>query len=115
MSAGPIPSTSISQASKRQERHAAAREEEHRQQRQAEEQANQAELKQASHHQAAIIQPTEVLSPHKEIAEYIVQEEREARSKLPIYPGLEDFELIEKMGEYVLFVTPCRRHANHPS
>lgn len=41
-------------------------------------------------------------TPNKEIAEYIVKEEREAKSKLPQYPGLEQFKLIEKMGEYVV-------------
>jgi hypothetical protein len=31
----------------------------------------------------------------------IVAEEREQRNKMPIYPGLERYQLLEKMGEYV--------------
>jgi len=40
--------------------------------------------------------------PHEydEAAEKIVAEEREARARLPRYPGLERFKLINKMGEY---------------
>lgn len=34
-------------------------------------------------------------------AELIVQEEREAKSKLPLHKGLERFQLIDKMGESV--------------
>lgn len=40
------------------------------------------------------------LSPaHREAAEMIVNEEREAKSKMPVYPGLENFKLLDKMGE----------------
>ena len=40
--------------------------------------------------------------PHEydEAAEKIVAEEREARARLPRYPGLERFKLVDKMGEY---------------
>ena len=31
--------------------------------------------------------------------EQIVQEEREAKSKMPVYKGLENYQLLEKMGE----------------
>lgn len=31
----------------------------------------------------------------------IVSEERQAKNKMPVYKGLEDFELVEKMGECV--------------
>jgi hypothetical protein len=31
----------------------------------------------------------------------IVAEEREQRNKMPTYPGLERFQILEKMGEYV--------------
>lgn len=96
VSSEPAPSSSVS--SKRQQDRHVAREPEHRQQRQAEDLANQAEIKQTSQ-QAATVQPVGGQTPHKEIAEFIVNEEREARSKLPTYAGLEDFELIEKMGE----------------
>lgn len=41
-----------------------------------------------------------------EVAEIIVNEEREARVKMPVYKGLENFKLLEKMGEYVyLFIS----------
>jgi hypothetical protein len=36
---------------------------------------------------------------HREAAEMIVNEEREASSKMPSYKGLENFKLVEKMGE----------------
>lgn len=36
-------------------------------------------------------------------AEAKVLEEKESKSKLPVYKGLERFKLLEKMGEYV----PC--------
>jgi hypothetical protein len=32
----------------------------------------------------------------------IVAEEREARGRLPRYPGLERFKLLDKMGEYAI-------------
>jgi hypothetical protein len=35
-------------------------------------------------------------------AEMIVQEEREAKGKLPTYKGLENFRLLDKMGECVI-------------
>lgn len=40
----------------------------------------------------------------KDEVEKIVQEEREAKSKMPTYQGLENFKLVEKMGEYVFDV-----------
>ena len=36
---------------------------------------------------------------YKEEVEQIVQEEREAKGKLPVYKGLENYKLVEKMGE----------------
>jgi len=33
------------------------------------------------------------------VVEQIVAEEREEKGKLPVYPGLERYQLIEKMGE----------------
>ena len=35
----------------------------------------------------------------KEQVEQIVQEEREAKNKMPTYKGLENYKLLEKMGE----------------
>ncbi|KAF5369885.1 hypothetical protein D9758_001215 [Tetrapyrgos nigripes] len=35
----------------------------------------------------------------REVAEQIVKEEREAKSQMPIYKGLENFKLLEKMGD----------------
>lgn len=32
----------------------------------------------------------------------IVAEEREQRNKMPTYPGLERYQILEKMGEYVI-------------
>lgn len=40
-----------------------------------------------------------VSTPFSKEAELIVHEEREAKSKLPNYKGLEQFKLVEKMGE----------------
>lgn len=43
-----------------------------------------------------------MVSPnYRREAELIVQEENEAKSKMPTYKGLEKFKLLEKMGEYV--------------
>lgn len=49
----------------------------------------------------------EEMPSHKEAAEEIVRQERAAKSTLPNYKGLEEFHLIEKMGECVQF--PHRR------
>jgi membrane-associated HD superfamily phosphohydrolase len=38
---------------------------------------------------------------HQEVAEEIVRQEREAKSQMPTYKGLEAFKLVEKMGEFV--------------
>lgn len=46
--------------------------------------------------------------PYAKEAELIVQEEREAKAKMPHYKGLERFKLIDKMGESVpLSVARC--------
>jgi hypothetical protein len=42
-----------------------------------------------------------MISPAREAAEAIVNEEREAKAIMPVYKGLENFKLINKMGEYV--------------
>lgn len=41
--------------------------------------------------------------PPREIAQSLVNEEREAKTKMPTYKGLENFKLLEKMGESVVF------------
>lgn len=41
--------------------------------------------------------------PAHEIALSLVNEEREAKAKMPTYKGLENFKLLEKMGESVFF------------
>jgi hypothetical protein len=98
VSAEPPPSTISGKQHQRHPREYDQRQQQQNQQRQAAEVASQVEIKQAAQH-AAVSHPAAILSPHREIAEYIVKEEREAKNKLPSYPGLEDFELIEKMGE----------------
>ena len=43
-----------------------------------------------------------MVSPnYRREAELIVQEENEAKSKMPTYKGLEKYKLLEKMGECV--------------
>ncbi|KAF8222714.1 Pkinase-domain-containing protein [Tricholoma matsutake] len=44
-------------------------------------------------------QPQDVSPGHREAAEMIVNEERKASSKMPSYRGLENFKLLEKMGD----------------
>ncbi|KIK65430.1 hypothetical protein GYMLUDRAFT_38887 [Collybiopsis luxurians FD-317 M1] len=39
------------------------------------------------------------LPAHREAAEQIVKEEREAKAQMPVYKGLENFQLLEKMGD----------------
>ena len=54
--------------------------------------------------------PQPLTSPtHREAAQLIVEEERQARSKLPMYDGLDNFQLQDKMGESVDFF----RHSLH--
>lgn len=49
---------------------------------------------------------------YKEEVEKIVQEERAAKNKMPNYKGLEQFKLIDKMGEYVIASSPT--YADRP-
>ena len=52
-----------------------------------------------------------LLSPnYRREAELIVQEENEAKKQMPIYKGLENFKLIEKMGEYVVSLMVLTAH-----
>lgn len=47
-----------------------------------------------------IIEPTaEEKQKNKDVATRIVQEEKQRKTVLPQYPGLERFEMIEKIGE----------------
>lgn len=51
--------------------------------------------------------PQTILAPapnYKDQVEIIVQEEREAKNKMPSFKGLENFKLLDKMGEYVPFL-----------
>lgn len=48
-------------------------------------------------------------------AEAIVQEENENKAKLPVYRGMEQFKLIEKMGECVQYPLPIAADPNHRS
>lgn len=40
-----------------------------------------------------------VNASHREAAQLIVDEERQERSKMPVYPGLDNFHLLDKMGD----------------
>lgn len=67
-------------------------------------QYNQPQRQQRDHtqHQQQQQQPiprSTVTSPYQEHVEFIVQEEREAKSKMPAHKGLEDYKLLDKMGE----------------
>lgn len=59
-------------------------------------------LADAAHHTAA--QKEKGGQQYKKEAELLVQEERESKAKTPQYPGLDNFDLLEKMGECVLFL-----------
>ena len=59
---------------------------------------------QSRHHREAQQQQQQTQQKHaspkyKEHVEQIVQEEREAKGKMPVYKGLENYKLLEKMGE----------------
>jgi hypothetical protein len=46
----------------------------------------------------------------REAAEEIVRQEREAKEQMPVYKGLENFKIVEKMGEsVVLLISPRHR------
>jgi serine/threonine-protein kinase RCK2 len=47
------------------------------------------------------VPPSDPPPTREEAAKMIVNEEREAKDKIPIYKGLEAFKLVEKMGESV--------------
>lgn len=47
------------------------------------------------------VNDAEMQPVHREAAEQIVKEERQAKDRMPSYKGLENFQLMEKMGEYV--------------
>lgn len=53
----------------------------------------------AAHHADPAIESSRSRSGHDHHVAKIVQEESETRSKFPKYPGLERWELLEKMGD----------------
>jgi serine/threonine-protein kinase RCK2 len=61
------------------------------------------QIQQEQIHQQAVAQNVPVPqlpSPdYRKEAEMIVQEERETKNKMPTYKGLENFKLLDKMGE----------------
>ena len=61
---------------------------------------------QAQQHQTSKHAPSNS-NKYKEHVEQIVQEEREAKSKMPTYKGLENYQLLEKMCERVPPVPCC--------
>ena len=79
------PAYTQSHAQQQQQQQQRAAEQQTRQQREAQQQQQQ---------------QTQKSSPkYKEHVEQIVQEEREAKGKMPVYKGLENYKLLEKMGE----------------
>ena len=57
----------------------------------------------SSHNKLATNGNSEQRKAHtKQAAERIVQEENIAKSRLPNYEGLSQYQLLEKLGEYVL-------------
>ena len=70
--------------------------------------------------QPATVQPVSkyhhdsTFPPYAKEAELIVQEEREAKSKLPLHAGLERFKLIDKMGESVYELHLFVGHSDPP-
>lgn len=67
------------------------------QQRQRDAAAHQPQPQQ-QHHQQHHQQPKDT-NKFKEEIETIVKEEREAKGKMPTYKGLENYQLLDKMGE----------------
>lgn len=48
-----------------------------------------------------VAQPAEKVNAADELANLLVEADNKRRSQLPQYPGLERFEMIRKLGEYV--------------
>ena len=70
------------------------------QQQQQQQRAAEQQTRQQREAQQQQQQQTQKSSPkYKEHVEQIVQEEREAKGKMPVYKGLENYKLLEKMGE----------------
>ncbi|KAI0356695.1 Pkinase-domain-containing protein [Trametes cingulata] len=70
------------------------------QQQQAQQRAEQQSRQHREAQQPQQQQTQKQASPkYKEQAEQIVQEEREAKGKMPVYKGLENYKLVEKMGD----------------
>lgn len=78
---------------------AAASERAYREQQAAREQQARAQAEREAREQAAAQQAKAAQPVYDEAAARIVAEEREAKGKLPNYPGLERYKLVVKMGE----------------
>lgn len=48
-----------------------------------------------------VAQPAEKVNAADELANLLVEADNKRRSQLPQYPGLERFEMVRKLGEYV--------------
>lgn len=57
--------------------------------------------------------PTQQQASRVEAAARLVEEEREAKKRIPNYPGLERYKLLCKMGEYVHFHSISRYTLGH--
>ncbi|KAI0366355.1 Pkinase-domain-containing protein [Pilatotrama ljubarskyi] len=80
--------------------HAYAQQQAQQQQQQAQQRAEQQSRQHREAQQAQQQQTQKQASPkYKEQVEQIVQEEREAKGKMPVYKGLENYKLVEKMGD----------------
>ncbi|PCH41537.1 Pkinase-domain-containing protein [Wolfiporia cocos MD-104 SS10] len=75
--------------------HSAQQQQQQQQQQQRQREAATAPAPQTSQQQ----QPAKDTSKFKEHVETIVQEEREAKGKMPTYKGLENYQLLDKMGD----------------
>ncbi|KAI0721951.1 Pkinase-domain-containing protein [Cerioporus squamosus] len=75
------------QSQMQQQQQQRAAEQQSRQQREAQQQQQQQQTQKQSN------------PKYKEHVEQIVQEEREAKGKMPVYKGLENYKLLEKMGD----------------
>ncbi|KAK7049671.1 MAPK-activated protein kinase Srk1 [Paramarasmius palmivorus] len=62
-------------------------------------QQNQQQVPAATKQQPAQQQEPKISPAPKDVAEQIVKEEREAKAQMPSYKGLENFKLLDKMGD----------------
>ncbi|KAI0829369.1 Pkinase-domain-containing protein [Trametes gibbosa] len=85
-----------STAARQQQEDAANQQQQHAAQQRAEQQSRQHREAQQGQQQQT---QTQSAPKYKEHVEQIVQEEREANDKMPVYKGLENYKLVEKMGD----------------